>query len=194
MSVGILCRAIFFAGLLLWIITEPSHTPILTLIAITLHECGHLLAARMCRVKTGGFSIDSLGARLALVGATPSYQKELFICVAGPLANLFSLPLARLFSAKPTDAAFFVSVSLALALLNLLPIRGFDGGRICYCLTALASDPTIAETVCTLLSFCSLFILWCMSVYLMIKTGTDFSLFLFSASVFVRIFLQNKMP
>lgn len=195
MSVGTFCRAVFFVGILLWIITEPSRAPILTLTAVTVHECGHLLAARLCRVKTGGFSVDSLGARLALVGTAPSYQKELAICAAGPLANLLSLLFVHLLrSAHSADTTFFVSVSLALALLNLLPIRGFDGGRICYCLAALVTDPTAAERTCTLLSFFSLFILWCVSVYLMIKTGADFSLFLFSASVFTRIFLQNKMP
>lgn len=195
MSVGTFCRTVFFLGILLWIITEPSHAPILTLVAVTIHECGHLLAAKLCRVKTGGFSVDSLGARLALPGIAPSYQKELAICAAGPLANLLSIPLIYLWSsATPADATFFISVSLALALLNLLPIRGFDGGRICYCLIALLSDPTAAEKVCTLSSFFFLFILWCTSVYLMMKTGADFSLFLFSASVFIRIFLQNKMP
>ena len=194
MSSNTFCRVIFFVGILLWIVTEPSHTPILTLVAVTVHECGHLLAARLCHIKTGGFSVDSLGARLALVGVVPSYPKELIICAAGPLANLCSLPLAHCLKARHENVEFYISVSLALALLNLLPIRGFDGGRICYCLAALASDPVLAERICTLLSFFSLFVLWCISVYLMIKMGADFSLFLFSASIFTRIFLQNKMP
>lgn len=194
MSPNTLCRSIFFLGILLWIVTEPSRTPLLTLCAIAIHESGHLLAAKLCHVKTGDLSVDSLGARISLLGAAPSYPKELIICAAGPLANLLSLPFASFLPSTSGNAEFFSSVSLALALLNTLPIRGFDGGRICYCLTALLTDPNLAERICTLLSFFSLFILWCISVYLMIKTGADFSLFLFSISVFTRIFLQNKMP
>ena len=192
MSPNALCRAIFFLGILIWIVTEPSRIPILTLTAILLHECGHLLVARFFRVKISGFSVDSLGARLTLMGSALSYPTELIICAAGPLANLLSLPLARLLGEE--NGSFFLSVSMALALLNLLPIKGFDGGRIFYCLTVFFIDPTRAEQICALLSFFSLFILWCISVYLMIKTGADFSLFLFSVSIFTRIFLQNKMP
>ena len=192
MSLNTLCRAIFLVGILVWIVTEPSRVPILTLTAILLHDCGHLLAARLCRVKASGFSVDSLGARLTLVGTTLSYPHELIISASGPLANLLFLPLSRFL--REENGSFFLSVSLALALLNLMPIKGFDGGRIFYCLAALFIDPTRAEQICALLSFFSLFILWCISVYLMIKMGADFSLFLFSASVFTRIFLQNKMP
>lgn len=192
MSPNTLCRAIFFAGILAWIVTEPSRVPILTLAAILLHECGHLLAARLCHVKANGFFVDSLGARLTLSGTTLSYPAELIISAAGPFANLFSLPLSLFL--KGDNAAFFVSVSLALALLNLMPIKGFDGGRIFYCLTALFTDSTRAERLCVFLSFFSLFVLWCVSVYLMLKAGADLSLFLFSISVFTRIFLQHKMP
>ena len=192
MSPNTLCRAIFFAGIRAWIVSEPSRVPILTLTAILLHECGHLLAARLCQVKTSGFFVDSLGARLTLSGIALSYPVELIISSAGPLANLLSLPISLLL--KGDNAAFFVSVSLALALLNLLPIKGFDGGRIFYCLTALFTDSVRAERLCVLLSFFSLFVLWCVSVYLMMKTGADLSLFLFSISVFTRIFLQHKMP
>lgn len=192
MSPNTVCRAIFFVGILAWIVTEPSRIPILTVTAILLHECGHLLAAKAYRVRASGFSVDSLGARLTLAGTILSYPTELIICAAGPLANLLSLPLARLFGQE--NGRFFLSVSLALALLNLLPIKGFDGGRIFYCLSALLLDPTRADRLCSLFSFFSLFILWCISVYLMLRMGADLSLFLFSVSVFTRIFLQNKMP
>ncbi len=187
------CRSILLAGILLWIITEPSHTPILTIFAILVHEGGHLLAARLCRIKTDGFSVDTLGARLSLTGTALSYQKELAICISGPLANLFSIaPVYRL--RTNTDIGFFISVSLALALLNLLPIKGFDGGRIFHCLTSLAFPPTVSERLYSLSSFFCLFILWCGSVYMMIRTGADVSLFIFSASIFTRVFLLGKMP
>ncbi len=186
-------RGILLLGILAWILTEPSHVPILTLIAIVIHEDGHILAARLCHVRTGSFSLDRLGARLALVGEMPSYGKEILICAAGPFAGLFSLlPLLPL--RGNADADFFFSVSVALSLLNLLPIKGFDGGRICYCLCALIGTPKTAENITLLASFFCLFCLWSVSVYLMLRLGADISLFLFSISIFSRVFLLGKMP
>ncbi len=187
------CRAILLAGILLWIVTTPSHAPILTIFAILIHEGGHLLAARLCRIKTNGFSVDTIGARLSLTGTALSYPRELAICVAGPLANLLSIPPIYTIRAN-ADVGFFISVSLALALLNLLPIKGFDGGRIFFCLSSLLLPPTAAERLYSLSSFFCLFILWCGSVYMMIKTGADLSLFIFSAGIFTRVFLLGKMP
>ncbi len=193
MSPRSLCRSMLFVGILLWIVTEPSHTPILTLSAILVHEGGHLIAARLCGIKTGGFAVDSLGARLALTESVPSYKKELLICAAGPLANLCSLAPISIARGNPS-VDFFMSVSLALAMLNLLPIKGFDGGHIFHCLLSFYISPSLADFVCMLSSFFCLFILWCTSVYLILRTGADLSLFLFSASIFTRVFLLGKMP
>ena len=189
-----LCRAVLFGGVLLWILTDPTHCAILTLLAVCIHEMGHVIAAKLAGVQLKGFFVDSLGARLTLGDAGLSYQKEILICSAGPVANVLSVLLIKCTGAAGSNASFFLSVSLALALLNLLPIRGFDGGRTFYCLGALLTTPTLAEQVSSLLSFFSLFFLWCISIYLMLKTGADISLFLFSVSVFSRIFLQHKMP
>ncbi len=193
MPTNFLCRVILLGGILLWIITTPSHAPVVTISAILIHECGHLLATRLCHIKTNGFCVDTLGARLALSRATLSYPKELIICAAGPFANVLSILPLYTFRSN-VDISFFISVSLALALLNLLPVKGFDGGRIFYCLLSLVLPPSAAERLYSLSSFFCLFILWCGSVYMMIRTGADISLFVFSAGIFTRVFLLGKMP
>ena len=184
-SLALLC-----AGLLFWTLTAGTQVPLLTLIAILIHESGHLAAAYLLRMKPEGIAADTIGIRLLFRGTPPSYGKEIFLCAAGPLANLLSLGLAL--PHYSGENSFFLSVSAALAILNLLPIDGFDGGRILRSTLSLFLSPDTVDRICVLFSFFFLFILWCASVYLLLRTGNELSLFFFSAALFFRIFLQKK--
>ena len=184
-SLAVLC-----AGLLIWTFTAPTRIPLATLAAIAIHETGHLCAAYMLHMKPSGAAADTIGIRLLFRGIPPSYGKEIFLCAAGPVANLLSLALALLFGFD--KHSFFLSVSAALALLNFLPIEGFDGGRIMHSTLSLFLSPDTADKISDLFSFFFLFVLWCISVYLMMRVGNQLSLFFFSTAIFFRIFLQKK--
>lgn len=177
-------------GFCAWMLTASTNTPALILCAIAIHEAGHLCAAYLLHMKPRGAAADTIGIRLLFRGAPPSYGKEILLCAAGPLANLLSIPICL--AAGVRGEAVFPSTSAALALLNLLPIEGFDGGRMVHSTLLLFLPPSKADTVCDLLSFFFLFFLWCISVYLMMRVGNQLSLFFFSAAIFFRIFLQKK--
>ncbi len=182
----------FLTGLALWVTTSQSTLPLLTLLAALVHEAGHLLAARLLRLRPSGVSADTLGVRLLFGSHMLSYRSELLLAAGGPLFNLLSLPVSLLF--QNGKASFFFAASCALLLLNLLPIAGFDGGRILSCLLACIFNQKTADRVLALTSFLSLFALWSASVYLILHEGSDLSLFFFSTAVFFRIFLQKNAP
>lgn len=185
LSIFVLC-----AGLVTWMLTASTSTPLLILCAIIIHEAGHLCAAYLLHMKPSGAAADTIGIRLLFRGVPPSYGKEILLCAAGPLANLLSLALGLAIDV-PADN-IFLSVSASLALLNLLPIEGFDGGRMVHSTLLLFLPPGKADKICELLSFFFLFVLWCISVYLMMRAGNELSLFFFSTAIFFRIFLQKK--
>ncbi len=177
-----------------WFMLSPSHLPPLTLCAMALHELGHYIAIRRLRTHIDHFSITPGEARLALSSGLLSYRKEALVALAGPAFNLVTAALGRLFGGRLFSGdplSFFITVSLALALINLLPIGTLDGGRIVRCLLISRFEPRITDTVCRLLSLLSLFCLWCLSVYALMRTGDSLSLFLFSVSLFLRI-LSDK--
>ncbi len=179
------------AGFIFRAICSRSQRPILALLAVLLHEGGHWYATKLCHVPLKGFLFDSFEARLFL-GETISYKREIVICAAGPFANLLSLfilPLASVSLFESSDVSFFVTVSVALAVLNLLPIGDLDGGRIFSCFVCLFFSPRIAHYLCDALSFITLFCLWSMSVYALLRTGGSLSLFFFSATLFFRVFM-----
>lgn len=181
------------ACLAAWTLVDRSYEPLLTLLATVIHEVGHLLAAKLCRVPLRGFRFAPFETRMVLSG-TLSYGKELCICIGGPFFNLLSTALALLLDGAvfgDDPLSFFATVSLALALLNLLPIGTLDGGRILYGLLAWSGVLSAAEITVKILSFFSLFCLWSLSVYALLRAGGSLSLFLFSATLFLRLFIEE---
>lgn len=183
---------VFLIGILVWTLTVPTKVPFLTLLAILIHESGHLLSAVLLGIKPNGVYADTFGIRLLFRGQILSYRKEILLCAAGPFFNLLSVGIGLL-CGLPKDS-FFLSVSTAFAILNLMPVQGFDGGRICFCLLAHFGNAAIACRITDFLSFLFLFALWSVSIYLILRTGNSLSLFFFSTAIFFRIFLQKNSP
>lgn len=189
-AISIIMLAIGFGT---WAICERSPKPLLTLLAVLLHEIGHWGAIKLFHCALKDFCWNACEARLVLNG-TLSYGKEIFVCLAGPAINLVSVLLSisvggSLFGED--TPSFFATVSAALALLNLLPAGDLDGGRILYCILARLAGPRAALYICGFFSFVTLFCLWSVSVYALLRTGGTLSLFLFSASLFLHIFVDD---
>lgn len=174
-----------FVGLWLWILTCRTAAPFYTLAAILLHEGGHYAVAALCGHAPKGLTCRPLGALLQTPGLL-SYREEILVAFGGPLANIICVLFCAILGFPLSS--FFPSVSLSLALLNLLPIAGFDGGRITACLCGNFLPPAPAERVCRALSFFCLFCLWSISVYLLMRQGASLSLFVFSVTIFLRLF------
>ena len=143
------------------------------------------------------FELDLLGATLRLSGTLMSYLDEWLLAAAGPFVNIVSsialLPLCmRLQGVAKDHLTFFIIASLSLAFLNLLPIKSFDGGRMCSAVVSHFGSPRMSDRILMTTTFLSLFVLWSLSLYMMLRVGGELSLFFFSAGLFVRIFIQNE--
>ena len=180
---------IFYFGILLWVISSKNAAPVLTVLAVVIHELGHIIASLILGYPTRKFSFQAGGFKLSGERAYSSYFDEAAIAFAGPFFNLISA--LTFLSATDSAATFFRHVSFALAILNLLPITEFDGGRVLACILSSFMPCGRCERLCELLSFLSLFLLWCASVYLLLRSGRSFTLFIFSAFVFIRT-LRNR--
>ena len=120
-------------GMLIW---DQSGLVAVTLVAAFVHECGHLLAGRLLGVGFSGLRIGLSGVRLDVRGRMLSYGEEWTLAAAGPLFSLLAAGAASPLWARFSEAQLFSCASLLLGVLNLLPIRTFDGGRMTECLLA----------------------------------------------------------
>ena len=158
-----------------------------SLLAAAFHECGHLLFARLLRVPISELSLDLFGARITVSSGLISYGSEFLLALAGPLfsfllASLIQVPLGSFLSSLK-------EASLFLGALNLLPIRGFDGGRMLTSFVLRFFSPSVATFLDRLLTGAFLIFLWGISVYLLLVKSGGLPLFVFSVGVFSKIFL-----
>ena len=172
------------------------------LLAVILHELGHIVAARALGVRFRRLALKRTGLCLITSEAGfPSYDDELVCALSGPVAGALSALVARgLGYLLPGLAPFvqeFIPFSLALSLLNLLPLRGFDGARILTCFLSCyhrhlpSLSPTDAARVVSLLSCLVLLLLWLLSIYLLLRTGSALSLYLFCLQLFRSLAREN---
>ena len=187
----------FFAIMLLFSLAmSDAYYALIPLSAAALHELGHIIAARARGVQLKNFDIGIFGARLSMSGGICSYLDEIIVCAAGPLVNLV-LAGTGLFICKERGIdneliSLFILSSLSLGVINLLPIRSFDGGRILNSTLSYILDSSVAEALLNLLTFLSLFTLWCISLYLLLRTSASLSLFVFSVSLFASMFIEKS--
>ena len=177
--------ATLFLGMLL---TDRSLLCFAALFAAAFHEAGHLCAARCMRIPMKSLQLDLLGARLDAAGRMLSYSEEWLLCMAGPLFSLLLAVIPAPFWGGSLFARQLSGVSLLLGMLNLLPIRSFDGGRMLSAALSVAAGERAADRVLTCSSFLFLFLLWCFSVYCLLRVGDGLSLLCFSMSLLTRFF------
>ncbi len=170
------------------LLMEQREICLLTLLAALLHECGHILAARLMRIPLCDLRMDFLGARLEVGGRMLSFGEEWMLSAAGPLASLLCSAVAACLWKSSTYAAIFSCASLVLGLLNLLPIQGFDGGRMTETTLSFFCGVRVSRAVMRALSFLFLFLLWACAVYFLLRAGDGLSLLFFSMALFLRYF------
>lgn len=132
----------------LFVITQSSernvHLGIIMVLIIffcvLLHEYGHALAARSCKVRTRRITLGMLGGVAELEGRTRSPWQDLWITVAGPLVNVVIWALCQLRPLDPSPAfatltgwlSLTAKWNLYLLWFNLIPAFPMDGGRILH--------------------------------------------------------------
>ena len=162
------------------------------LCSIAIHELGHVLMAKVNRIQLRELKLGIFGAALSPQNYLYSYKKEILLCLGGPLANFLSaFAVSSFFDTEPLE--YFKMSSFALGALNLLPISGFDGGRIFSAFLSMLFSPRTVQAVSKTISFILIFTLWCFSVYLIMKISASLSLFMFSLSLFAKIFLPDEV-
>lgn len=183
---------IFLLCIAVLALCDRSGVILMSLLAAFLHECGHLLGAKLLHIPLTSMRLDLLGARLEVGAHSIGYWEEWLLAASGPLVSLLAAATAYPLWKHSQYAVIFSCASLLLGFLNLLPIRTFDGGRM---LEAFLNAHFSLRTVCGVLSvvsFLTLFLLWALAVYFLLLAGDGLSLFCFSIGMLMRFLEAEK--
>ncbi|MBQ3483447.1 MAG: M50 family metallopeptidase [Clostridia bacterium] len=177
---------------LLVFVIALTHSALLPafLFAAAIHECGHILAARVLGIRLRALELDLMGARLYPAAPLPSYRAEAVLAAAGPAASLL-LALFLLPHGTPF-ARLSLTATAAFALFNLLPIAGFDGGRILSATLCARLGARAADRIQGACSYLTLLFLFALSSCCLLRYGQNLALAVLCASLFARTFLQQE--
>ena len=75
-----------------------SQFSIAALFSAAFHESGHIIASKICHIKFSSLSLNIFGARLTKETELYSYNNEIIVCAAGPVANLILFLISRISS------------------------------------------------------------------------------------------------
>jgi Zn-dependent protease len=109
-----------------------SGTLLLGLLAMVLHEAGHLVTSLIVGVKVKSVGLCAKGMYVVREAGPPA--KNLIVSLAGPLTNVALLLLFWHVSQT------FTLANLCLAVCNLVPIKGSDGDRAWSCVEEMQKE------------------------------------------------------
>ena len=175
----------FFWILVIYGFDSPGIAGI-TLTAVAIHECGHLLVGGLGggvglpRARAFGLAIRTVGVR--------SYGDELLLYLGGPMANiavwLITLPCSALLDGYIGAVGV---VNLLSGLSNLLPVEGYDGYGVIRTLLDARVAGAIGYRLLSLTSLLFTVTLTFLSLYFIYRVGEGYWIF----AVFLRASLKS---
>ena len=124
---------LFFAFIAILFMFDNTAMMGLSLLAATLHELGHLFAMKIVNCPPYSVVLRPGAVVINTTKTQKSYKQDILISLSGPLINLLAACFCALLVAIEFKNGFLTSfmwVNVALALFNLLPTKGLDGGKI----------------------------------------------------------------
>ena len=128
---------LFCAVITIMLLTDKTGFLLPALFAIIMHEIGHLFM--MWLLECSPKRVKLIPASIQIT--TPfqkRYRNDLLIAIAGPAVNivLFLTLYFNYLAFGNEITLYFALLNLVIAIFNLLPVNGLDGGTILYCVLA----------------------------------------------------------
>ncbi len=180
--------AVFFV---LLFVCDSSIYTWLMLSAAAIHEIGHAAAIALGGSRVECITVYPFGVDIKTNGRYMSYGQETFVYIAGPLANILTAAGMYFLFAPSYPLGFFIMSNAVFAVLNLMPVSVFDGGRALEAVLSLKIGYAGAAKILKTTSFASVIIIWIAAVWALFYTGGNFSLFAMSVYLFFCLFLRG---
>lgn len=150
-----------------------------TLFAVFIHEAGHLLAmwAADCQPK----AIRLIPSSVQIIrGFSSKKGGELAVTLCGPLSNIviFAVLFANYLIFEAQQSLTFAILNLVIALFNLLPVSGLDGGVVLAAAIARFTDIYRAERTVRIITAAFAFFAFLTGVYLWVSGTLNISVFI----------------
>ena len=160
----------FFAVLAMLLTLDGGVHVLPALLAVAVHETGHILAAKLCGMQIKSVTLGALGIHMAGETASVGDFRRAVVSLAGPFANLLSF----------------------LLLLPLPRAVPWDGGTALYCLLRGTFSEKTAERTITVSSVLLALTLGTLGFSVLISTGYNFTLLFLAVYILFYLILKQR--
>ncbi len=149
-------------------------------IAIFMHESAHLVALKLLDGRIKSFGAAPFGLCIEYDENTLTVGGEAIVSVAGCAINLLSFALSFVTGVFVE----FGAVSLALAMINLIPTMPLDGGRLISIAITAIKGPDTAYRFGAAISYLFGFLIFLLASYMLLTSQCGIYPLLFSVYLF----------
>ena len=160
-----------------------------------IHEAAHILCIKLLGAEIQRVSIYPFGADMQMESSCLSYKKEVWVALSGPFASLFAAIVSSIFLSWFSNVymLFLQIANFAFFAVNILPVRGLDGGRALLCLLLSKLEFSSAYKIYMIVSSAAFGILCVLSIFVLYATKYNLSLVFMCAYLFVAQYSREKV-
>lgn len=162
-----------------------------TLFAVLIHEIGHLFA--MWLLECSPKSIRLIPASVQITRSiTTVYRNDILIALAGPVINilLFCVLYLNFITYKNTTVLYYAGINLIVALFNLMPVSGLDGGTVLFSIIAKKHDVNRAMLTLRIITLAIAVILLSFAIALTIKGNFNISIYIVAIYLLMSVLMK----
>lgn len=149
--------------------------------AFVIHEGGHIIAAKLLHVRLQSVKGGFCGIRMRYDFSCVRPWQEIAVCMAGSFFGILAAGIGILLGVASTDGGlYFILSSAALSAVNMLPVRGLDGGSILMCILETTLFPEKAWNISKRISTVTSVLFWIASLWIQLRIGVNLSMLLLS--------------
>ncbi len=165
------------------ILLSPLRNLLIVFFSIIIHEVGHLVTMVLMGSGIESITLLPVGIDIKRKEKYIPYPYEIILSLAGPVANVITFFVFGKYQ-------FFAWTNLLYASINLLPVKGLDGGNALEAFLLLICPIDKAERIIKSVSCVFGILLWITGIYILLILNGNISIF--ALSLFLLISINMK--
>lgn len=177
---------LFLAVITVMLATDKTGYMLPTLFAISVHEAGHLFMMWLLECAPKKIKLIPASVQISM-SMSKRYRNDVLVALSGPLVNLviFFTLYFNYFAYKNETVLVFALLNLVIAIFNLLPVKGLDGGTVLFCFLCKNLDINKATLVMRLITLILASSVIALAVILTLKQKVNISLYIMGIYLFI---------
>ena len=158
------------------------------LFAVIMHEIGHLFAMWMLDCTPKSIRLIPASVQITKSISKP-YRNDITVALFGPLSNLvlFFALYCNFLVFKSQITLCYALINLLVALFNLLPVTGLDGGTVLYSVIAKRKGPDKASLTLKIITSVLAVAVFITAVTLTVRGKLNLSLYIIAVYLFTGV-------